>query len=321
LKELDKLGGLPVAVKDRIEGYESRLANSLSRRWRVDPGTLDKKHGKIGLYYNKDHLQLRHFDAERIAAVTLASLLNDSELLRAYVGPEQANPLPVPSYGDAFRDARARGSDYFLVLSYDENDRELTLTATLYSGRTGTAIERILAYAAGNERFKTALLLFNDKICSVIPRYGSILARNGDEVLLDLGTMDGVKTGDELLVLKSGSLKLRDSALGMVYKAADILATVTLTRADDDLSAGTLKRPGFYDRVNTGDTVILSPPKADATAATGAAATPATAAPPRAPIYEASAEPRPPATVTDVRVGTTPASRLPGHIGLLRTIR
>ena len=309
LKALALTGDLPVAVKDRIEGYESRLAESLSRRWNLDPGTLDKRHGRIGLYYNKDHLQLRHYDAERIVTVTLASLLNDSETLRAYIGPEETNLIPVPSYADAFRDARAKGYDYFMVISYDENDRELTLTGTLYSGRTGTGVDRVTAYSTENERFKTALLLFSDKICSVIPRYGTILVRNGDEVLLDLGAMDGVKAGDELLVLKAGSLKLRDAALGLVYPAADILATVTLTRADDDLSAGTLKRSGFYDQVNIGDTVIPAP------------ATPAPATPPRAPIYEASAEAHPPAAVTDVRVGSTPASRLPGLIGLLRTIR
>jgi tetratricopeptide (TPR) repeat protein len=241
----------PVKVRDTIEGYESLLANTLSTSWGVDQFYLDKHRWKIGLYYAKSNAQLIHEDAERVFALTLAGLLEAPAEIEVSVPT-----TPFTDWAGAFRTARMANLDYFILLSYEENERELTLSATVYSGRTGTETGKIRVYRTGNDRAAAALRRFTQAVTDLLPVRGKIIARNGNETLIDLGKAEGVVKDAEFAVIKAGKLVTRDVGPGLTYADSDALGKITVSGVDEAVSAGTLSRSGFFDMVNVGDEVI-----------------------------------------------------------------
>ncbi|MDR3311648.1 MAG: tetratricopeptide repeat protein [Spirochaetaceae bacterium] len=324
LKIVAAQGTPTTAEKDRLEGLESMLADSLDRKWGVDQERLDKKRWKIGVYYRAEKVQLRHEDADRIVADALASLLSGTLNISAVTMGQ-----PVTLYSSAFREARTANLHYFSVLSYEENDRELTLTGTVYSGKTGAEIKKIAVYRTGSNRLSSALLYSANAIRSILPVYGRVIARNSTEVLVDLGRTEGITVGTEFTVIKSGALVPRDAAPGMKYNDADRLGSITVSTVGDGIAAGFFKPAGFYDRLGMQD---VAAPLARAPVAPDGNNTPTAAAPgsaptagesaalPSAPIFEASVEPMVPITVTDVRSPENPVQRLPAILDLLKSV-
>ena len=58
-------------------------------------------------------------------------------------------------------------------------------------------------------------------------------------------------------VVPKGALKTADSEIGLTYADKDALGTLTITEAGEEVSEGEFVKSGFYDRVNTGDEVVL----------------------------------------------------------------
>jgi hypothetical protein len=50
-----------------------------------------------------------------------------------------------------------------------------------------------------------------------------------------------------------------NEGIGLVYNAADIVGTLTIERADEEVSSGRLARTGFFDLITPGDEVFLVP--------------------------------------------------------------
>ena len=65
-------------------------------------------------------------------------------------------------------------------------------------------------------------------------------------------------------VVRKNSIQTASSGSGVTYKDSDILGTFTVTTSGEEISEGLLEYRGFYDRVNTGDELVLiSRPKTD----------------------------------------------------------
>lgn len=247
-----KLTADEIRVNDTIESYEALLKYSLSAKWNVDPFYLDKTRWHIGIYYEKSPVQLIHSDAEEIAASMAADIFSGVASTSVVV-----QNCPVSGYGEAFRLARTNGMDYFVLLSVDETDREITLSAVVYSGRTGTETARFSAFRTGNDRFASVLRSFRRDILDMLPVKGKIIGKTVNDILVDLGTVEGMKAGAVLDVVKAGAIKTADKGPGVTFDKKNSLGKITLTEAGEEISQGTLEESGFYDRVNVGDEVLL----------------------------------------------------------------
>jgi tetratricopeptide (TPR) repeat protein len=291
LQYIAEQGDAPVSVRDTIEGYESLLTNTLSKSWGIDQFYLDKHRWKIGLYYAKSNAQLIHEDAEQVFALTLAGLLEAPMEIEV-----STSATPLADYAGAYRTARTANLDYFILLSYEENERELSLSGTVYSGRTGTETGKIRVYRTGNDRAAAALRRFTQVFTDLLPVRGKIIARNGNETLIDLGKAEGVAKDAEFTVIKAGKLVTRDTGPGLTYADTDVLGKITVSGVDEAVSAGTLSRSGFFDMVNVGDEVIN----------TANTTVPGEVAP---------------VVITDVQGVSDTAGRMQRLLGLLREIR
>ena len=239
-------------VNDTIEAYESLMKYSLAAKWNVDPFYLDKTRWHIGLYYTKSPVQLLHCDAEEIAAGMCADIF--SGIASASVAVQNQ---PVSGYGEAYRLARKNNMDYFVLLSVDESEREITLSAVVYSARTGTETAKFSSFRTGNDKFSAVLRAFRRDLLDILPVRGKILQRSVNEILVDLGTVEGMKADVVLDVVKAGKIVTNDKGLGVTFDEKNLLGTIKISRAGEEISQGTLSQSGFYDRVNVGDEVLV----------------------------------------------------------------
>ncbi len=237
---------------DAMESLEALLQNNLAHKWEVDPFYLDKARWNIGIYYKKTSVNLLHPDSDLITALALKEMF--SGIPSTSVSVKQN---AVTGYGKAFSLARYSNCDYFTIVDMDETDRSFTLNAEIYSGRTGTLIEKIKIYRTGNDKYTSALRRFRQSLLSILPVRGKVIAYTGGTILLDLGRSDGISTESSFEVVKQGKLYTADKGTGIAYPQDAVLGTLKLSIVDEEISEGKFIKKGFYDMLNIGDDVVL----------------------------------------------------------------
>ncbi len=239
-------------LNDKIEAYENLLQDSLAKKWNVEPFYLDKNRWNLGIYYVPGTINQLHIENNRIASEFAADIF--SGLASAAVSTESAC---VSGFGDAYQKARLSGKDYFILVSVDEGARDVTLDYTMYSARTGSKVTEDSLYGTGNNRYSGVFRRFRDDILNRLPIRGKIIDRDGKTLLSDLGRSENVIEGSVFDVVRKKSIQTASSGSGVTYKDSDILGTFTVTTSGEEISEGILEYRGFYDRVNTGDELVL----------------------------------------------------------------
>lgn len=243
---------LPVAVTDTIEAYNSLLTKTLAKKWKVDPFYLDKTRWNIAVFYTENGSSIRHAGSDRLTAQACADIFNGVAITSV-----KTQVTPVSGYGEAFRNARSNNFDYFILVSLSEGSEDLTLSATMYSGRTGTETFKSSFYSTGNNRYSTVLRRFRNAVLEKLTVRGKILERNGKTVLIDLGKSENIINGAEFKIVKKGCIKTADSGTGLFYKDDDVVGTLVVTETGEEVSEAEITYHGFYDRVNVDDELVL----------------------------------------------------------------
>ncbi len=257
LRFLEGIGKADRNTLDTIEIYASLLQGRVADDWNIDQFALAKRPYKIALFYQHEPSGEYHLDAASTLRRYLADLLASSSRLEVLKLKER-----VDSPGEAFKVSREAGADYYLILSVKESEREIQLAGDLKVGATGSLATSFRFYRTGNDRVKNTALRLADSIVSALQPKGSILRRSQDSALVDLGSSDGLKVGDTLLVLKKGSLGVKSEGLGPSWTDQAQVGTLTVTKVDEEVATGNLKSSGFFDTINVGDEVIGNPPPA-----------------------------------------------------------
>jgi tetratricopeptide (TPR) repeat protein len=264
-------------IDDAIEAYSIQNREALSLKYLVGVEEFTR-HWHIALFcIDSDTrgtpLSAYHTDNAVIAAVYLKDMLAHDRNIDP--GDEAAADLRRVSFADAFRASRTRGDDYFLIISVDENERDLSLKATLYASRTGTELKTFTAYRSGENRLRNAARSIIGQLNAALPFRASLIRRNAGVALINKGRIDGVTVGTEYEVVKQGTAEVATDGIALKYAAGNIAGTFTATVVDEEVTQGTLTRNGFFDRVAVGDEVILQPkPETPAASVPPATATP-----------------------------------------------
>jgi tetratricopeptide (TPR) repeat protein len=265
LRFLQDLGKGDRAINDAVEAYDSLLADALYRRWAVDSTNLSTRHWKVAVVAVSPQSAVRHVDSARVAALFVRDLL---------VHDRSVESVPVPveqtSFSAAFRAAREAGADYFLALSVSENDRDLSIRASLHVARTGSLATSFSVFRTGADRLRNAGRKIAEELSAVLPFRAQLLKRNAGEGLLDKGRVDGVAAGTKYEIVRKGAAAVKSEGVGVVYAADDVTGSFEVTEVDEEIAAGKLSRNGFFDRLAAGDEIFAAVEK-DAAAKPGPA--------------------------------------------------
>ena len=239
-------------LNDKIEAFDYLLSDTLGKKWSIDPFYLDKTRWNIAVFYEDNNSTFIHADTNRLVANAAADIFSGVAITSV-----KTQVTPVSGYGEAFKNSRAGGFDYFIILSLSEGENDMTLSSTMYSGRTGLEISKNSFYCTGNNRFSTVLRRFRNSVLEKLTVRGKILARNGKTILVDLGKAENIVKDAQLKIIKKGQIRTADSGVGLYYKDADVLGTITITTAGEEISEATIENHGFYDKINVDDELVL----------------------------------------------------------------
>lgn len=235
-------------VNDAVEAYGKMLATSLQSTWGVNPLYLTKGHISLALFYERSSANVLHPESEKIATKMTAEIIEYNRRFKVTYDNTKSS-----TYAEAFRKARTGGSDYFGILKLEESQRDIKLSLDLYVSRTGSLAKQFIIFRSGNDRYANALLRLYSMFSSSMPYVGKIVKRNMGNILVDLGKNDGDFSDMEFVIVEEGKINFAKDGIGIIYDEANVLGTFLPTRSDEDLTAGTFRRAGFYDRVNEND--------------------------------------------------------------------
>ena len=244
--------GITTALSDTIEAYDSLLNDTLAKRWKVDAFYLDKIRWNIAVFYTENTSTFNHADSDRLTALACGDVFSGIAITSV-----KTQVTPVSGYGEAFKNARANNFDYFIMVSLSEGEDDVSLSATMYSGRTGTETFNEKYYATGNNRFSTVLRRFRNSVLEKLTVRGKILQRNGKTVLIDLGRSENIIKDAEFKIIRKGGVKTADAGSGLFFRDDDVVGMLVVTEAGEEVSEAVITSHGFYDRINENDELVL----------------------------------------------------------------
>jgi tetratricopeptide (TPR) repeat protein len=251
LQVLRRLGYQDAAVTDGIEIVDSQLLDTVAADWGLDQYALERRGYTLAAFWIRRQLPELHYDAGRDLVEYLKDQLRRFDTI---VVPD-AEPL-AQSFEDAFRRARSLGADYFLMLRFEESERSFSAELEQYLARTGTRVASYRAFRTGNDRVQECLGLLTAQLEERLPAWGRLVTREFDTGVVDLGTLDGIKAEDELVVVKRGKVRLRNDGVGLAMDEKDIVGGFRVVRPDERISEGLLSRRSFFDLINPGDELV-----------------------------------------------------------------
>jgi tetratricopeptide (TPR) repeat protein len=272
IKELSG-GAKDTGLDDAIEAYTALNRETLrvkyaigaeefTRLWHVSLFALDGGAQPLSAY---------HTDNAAVAAVYLKDMLAHDRNIDPGDGP--ASAARAASFAEAFRVSREKGDDYFLIVSIDENERDVLLKAALYAARTGTELTTFSAYRSGENRLRNAARSVLEQLNAALPFRASLIRRSAGTAVIDRGLTGGVSADVEYEVVKRDAAEIATGGIALKYSDAHVAGSFKAVVIEEGAAQGALTRSGFFDRIAVGDEVILQP-KPEAQAKPGAAPVP-----------------------------------------------
>ena len=252
MRFLQEQGADDRSMNDAVEAYGSLLSGALFVRWQVNPIELNGRHWNIAVFSLSGQSSYRHVDAGTVASSFIKEILVHDRA----IAPMNLE-LRQNSFSQAFRTAREANADYFLVISAMENERDISLKAELFIGRTGASAGNFYTYRTGVDRLRNASRGIADQLSAALPLRGRLVVRRQAQGLIDKGRADGVKEGAVYDIVKKDRAQIANDGIGLVYADDDIVGRITIGNVDEEVAAGTLARNGFFDRIEAGDEIIF----------------------------------------------------------------
>ena len=164
-------------------------------------------------------------------------------------------------FSQAFKHARENGADYFMLVSVTESERDISIKAEVFVGRTGSPAGVFYTYRTGVDRLRDASRGIINQLSSSLPIRGRLLIRRQGQALINKGKADGIQKDSVYDIVKRGRLQTANEGIAIIYSNDELVGKLTITNVDEEIAIGTLARNGFFDRIEPGDEVIFQPEK------------------------------------------------------------
>ena len=261
---------------DDLEIQRSLYLQSLASQWGLTLADLDGLNSEgtsrlfrpyqVGVYYDPDASSTAEYGAVQAYAEAFADEWDSLRWLQLVSPMDDRRAQPAKGFNDAFLQARSAGLEYFALVTFREGMRDFAAQVNLYLGRTGRLIQSYTVYKKGTLPVTLGLREAAQTSASAFPLRGSVLKRQGTDVLVNLGRRDGVAPGQKFQVLRDGAPEPTGDAAWFTWNPTDAFGQWTSGASDDWTSVGKLDQTGFFDTVAVGDEVLFvkDPPKVPA---------------------------------------------------------
>jgi tetratricopeptide (TPR) repeat protein len=224
--------------------------------------TIHKNQFVFALYTNPSKNGLMHFEADKALIAYFKDILSRSDKLTFQTDDsnhDQSREFEyVSSPANASRLALDAHADYFIMCKFQELERSFEINATVYLARTGSEIKTFNVYKTGNNKVSSAMAKCAEDIEAALPLKGSIILREFNNGIIDIGRLQGAKNGDSLIIVKKGGLTPDNRSLALGYNDKDVIGNIKITQVDENISLGTIEKSGMYDFINPHDEVVYA---------------------------------------------------------------
>ncbi len=237
-------------LADEVEIYQSIISATVSEEWDIDQFIIDVPKYNIELFLDKASIAYNTYNEGFHLGSYLIHILHGFENI-------ESNFNIIPSdFSNAFKTARENGSDYFIMFSFKDTKRSFSANAGIYHSGTGSLLREIPVFKTGNQKISLSLQTLSRTLSESLPVWSEIIERKFNRVLLNVGNIQGTTPGDIFLVIRKGDFNLKKDSLGLDFNPELLLGEVEITKTDDLVSEGTLKKYHFFDLINPGDYLI-----------------------------------------------------------------
>ncbi|MCK5198661.1 MAG: tetratricopeptide repeat protein, partial [Spirochaetales bacterium] len=237
-------------LADEVEIYQSIISDTVSEDWNIDQFLIDVPKYNIELFLNKSGIPYNTYNE----GFHLGSYL--IHILHGYENIESSFNIIPSDFSNAFRTAREKGSDYFIMFDFRDTKRSFSANASIYHSGTGTLLQEIPVFRTGNQKISLSLQTLSGILSESLPGWSKIIKRKFNRVLLNVGNIQGTTPGDIFLVIREDDFYLKKDSLGLDFNPELLLGEVEITKTDDLVSEGILKKYHFFDLIKSGDYLI-----------------------------------------------------------------
>jgi tetratricopeptide (TPR) repeat protein len=235
---------------DEVEIYDSILSNTVSENWELDQFIIESPRFNIDIFLNKTSSVINIFNEGRHIGLYLIHALHSHENI-------EGNFFEDPSeFTDAYRIARNSGSDYFMIFDFMDTERSFSLEANIYHSQTGSLLLTLPVFKTGNQKIILSLVKISRILSEVLPKWSKIIDRKFNRILMNIGKVQGTIVGDIFYIIRKEDLSLKNDSIALNFEPTLLLGEVEVTKTDDLVSEGTLKKYNFFDLINPGDSLI-----------------------------------------------------------------
>lgn len=237
-------------LADEVEIYQSIISTTVSEEWDIDQFIIDVPKYNIELFLNKSSIPYNTYNEGFHLGSYLIHILHGYENIES-----NFNILPS-DFSNAFKTAREKGSDYFIMFDFRDTKRSFSANASIYHSGTGSLLREIPVFRTGNQKISLSLQTLSRTLSESLPVWSKIIERKFNRVLLNVGNIQGTTPGDIFLVIREDNFHLKKDSLGLELNPELLLGEVEITKTDDLVSEGILKKYLFFDLINPGDYLI-----------------------------------------------------------------
>jgi len=236
----------------RKEQFEHLREKSIADFWEVDQFYLVKDRYMLDLYIRKPDIKSEHSMAEQYIADYFNYELEKYEWLET-PGREQI----ISRESEAYRQSHRSGSQYYIILDFFESERIFSLDVSLYLSKTGVLMDKYTVIRAGNDKLAEAVRLSTSYISELLPVRGNIVDVQNGKALINLGELDGIKSGDRFLIARKDQVRYVSDKPWYEVPDEDKLGILTVISLDEAVAECSYENPGYFELLNQGDEIFL----------------------------------------------------------------
>ncbi|MBN2508852.1 MAG: tetratricopeptide repeat protein [Spirochaetales bacterium] len=252
LEVLEAEGADGVDILDELEIQRSMQSDTLAQRWKINQFQMQPKTYQVLVAYDPATSSGVHYNAQDILSRYLVSAITGIPHVTVHEGSAYSG-----SFSAVFQTAREQGTDYFLLLTINEEERSFAVKGDIYTSATGRKLDHFSIFRTGNDRIAGCADRLGQYMKDAFPLRGTLIDRKFDEGIADFGSFHGAEQGQEYVILRQDRIALSKERIGFTWTENDVLGTFTVEETDEFLSRGVVKKRSFFDLINPGDMVLF----------------------------------------------------------------